>query len=763
MAANPRHSLPPGHGAANGFHTNGAAVMPHIKDIISLPTDVDRNQPIRKLLETAESSLRQAEFSREIKRLAPALQEFLKASIIVVQYISQHRDYELVKSRPELSARHDAVLEKIKQHNDDFARIKEQIIADNKRTGVLPSSSRPGSSQADHGPRPSSSSSERSSTPSASTHARHSSLANGSAVKAKPAVQPKPPSLHGNALGLSHTRANSTTSTTTSSSMQDALAARFANLRGPQASPGQDPRIKTHPINLPAKPAGPRSMPPPSKPQLALDSSVPSLPKLPDAIYSPARGTTNSESGRPPTSTPRAPYPRTPSSASVAGSPNLSRQTSNTDYFGSASAPRNGASLSRASSREASLDLPRGDNITAEALVQVMKNRVSTLLIDLRSREEFNEGHIMHSTIICIEPSILERDDLSAEEIAQSMVLAPNQEQAHFERRNKYDLVVFYDENSAEIPSRPSTEEESVIVSLHRALVQFNYGKELKTSPKILKGGLAAWVDLMGPGSLQSTIDSTSKPTPSRNGRNVTIERRRSRYIVKQLKPDDIKQWEATINEDQDTAASPNFVRSREDFLRRFPSISMGQQSMSAPAAPRPRYGSSHKNDLESELPSPPSRPAPALPRQSYSGHARGSDEPDAYDGTIAQKLSGPSGKAATQIVPTDVPKFYTGLTNPHNWCYANSLLQSLLASPEFGREIATSEWVARHQVPRKADEKVGHPQLMMKIVSNLFHWMSSGQFQVMKAQTLMVCSPFSCSSCTGKANPVEGLCSSRL
>lgn len=733
MAAHARYSLPPGYNHTNGHSANGAPVLPHIDDLVAIPS-IDRNQPIRKLLDIAEAAIRQAEFSRDIKKLAPALQDFVKASVIAVQFIRQHKDYEFVKGRQEFAARHQALLKKINLQNDAFAEIKTLIIDDNKRTGVQPLNSRPSSSQgAADSPR-SSIASDRGSSPSSSAHQRHGSL-NG-AVKSKPTIQPKPKSLLGNAIG-GHARSGSTASATNNNSMQD-LAARFANLRGPQASPGQDPRIKTHPITLPTtKPVGPREMPP--KPKLALDSSVPTLPKMPDAIYSPARSGPPGENGKLPSTSSRG-FARTPSAASGIGSPNLSRQSTSSDYFSSTQPYTNGSVLSRTNSRESSLDLPRGDVILPEGLVQIMKSRATLLLIDIRSREEFDEGHIMHSSIICIEPSVLEREGLSADQISQSLVLSPGQEQDLFEKRETYDLVVFYDESSLEVSKSPSNQEQHILLSLHKALVQFNYGKELKCPPKILKGGLDAWVDLMGPGSLQSTADPSSKSPPNTRGRNITIERRRSRYVVKQLKPDDIKQWEETIQkDDQETAASPNFVRSREDFLRRFPSISAGQQSMTAPAAaPRPRYGSSHKNDLESELPSPPSRPAPALPRQSYSSLAPSSEE-DPYDGavTISQKMSNQTAKPSP--APSEAPKFYTGLNNPHNWCYANSLLQSLLASPDFGRELADSESVGRHQVPRKADEKMDHPQLMIRIVSNLFHWMSSGKFPVMKAQTLMV------------------------
>lgn len=95
--------------------------------------------------------------------------------------------------------------------------------------------------------------------------------------------------------------------------------------------------------------------------------------------------------------------------------------------------------------------------------------------------------------------------------------------------------------------------------------------------------------------------------------------------------------------------------------------------------------------------------------------------------------------KAMEQQSTGDSAKFYTGLNNPNNWCYANSTLQSLLASPEFGRELANSEWVSKYKAPMKDDEKIEQPQLMIRIISNLFHWMSSGKFQVMMAQTLMV------------------------
>jgi ubiquitin carboxyl-terminal hydrolase 8 len=120
----------------------------------------------------------------------------------------------------------------------------------------------------------------------------------------------------------------------------------------------------------------------------------------------------------------------------------------------------------------------------------------------------------------------------------------------------------------------------------------------------------------------------------------------------------------------------------------------------------------------------PPTRPQAAVQRPSHSSLSHDHDDHEPTD--------------QISTVPT---KVHTGLNNPGNWCYANGILQSFLASPNFGRELADSEWTKRFkdQVPRKYDEKIDQPQLMIQMLSKIFYWMSSGKFQTMKAQMLMV------------------------
>lgn len=681
--------------------------MPHIDDLVAFPQDIDKKQSIKKLLEQAETALHQSEASRDFNRPATAFKAYIKAYIIVAQVIKDHRDYStLARDGSSLGKIHSVLLKRISQQSDAYEQIKRDIIADNRRTGVLPSS----------GIKPS----DRSSTNGQISHQR-----SDSATKAKPAVQPKPQSLQGNSISK-HGR-----SASSSVGNQD-LAARFANLRGPQASVGQDPRIKTHSMQ-PLKPAGPREMPTTSKPA---SENAPGLPKMPDAIYTPTRVNSFGDAPRAPAAG-RAPMARHGSSASVSSPVNTSYGSEGPDYLASKRSPPlpsgqtpslNGSVASDPPKRP--MKIPIHDSITPEELFDLMKQKGSLLIIDIRTRDDFNEGHIMSSSVICVEPNILLREDLSADDISESLVLSPAPEQALFDRRSQYDLVVFYDQDSYSIPQSPRSSEDLVIVSLHRALVHLSYGRELKTQPKILKGGLDAWVDLVGTAALQVSLSPNERSSQVNGQRKAPFQRRQSKYLARPLRPEEARVWKEALQQNEEmNAQSPTLHRSTESFLRRYPPVLSERESMSSSSSSvstQPKYGTSHKHDLTSDMPSPPARPAPAVPR-TYSSLSRTTSHTDEYEASqpeVSQRQ--------------EVAKYHTGLNNPHNWCYANSTLQSLLASPDFGTDLANSTWKSQYKAPRKPNEPGEHPQIMVNFISNFFHWMRSGKFPVMKAQFLM-------------------------
>ncbi|KAI6784334.1 uncharacterized protein J7T54_006379 [Emericellopsis cladophorae] len=630
MAAINHASSPAPNGLPNASPARGTAQpLPHIDDVTAAPRDIDGNQSIKKLLEQCESSLKTAELMREFNKDVQALKGYLRSYIIAVQTIEGHRDYAEIQHNQssQLHKKHIALLQQIKGLWPQYDGIKKKIIENNRVTGVQRSV-----------PRPSSASSS-SSHSNVTVKPSNQPLDGASPAPArKPEVRPKPQALHGNALKSNHARASSASS--------DLLAARFAKLQGPAASPGQDPRIKTHAFAHPLKPVGPREMPPGQlkRPTIGIDSSVPSLPQMPNAIYSPARGNMSEESVRMPSSTPRG-FSRTGSSTSTSCSPSASSLPPSKDYFtpvysnsitSEPAAPTNGIlkESSAASSPRHSVDLAKR-TIVAEELFKAMKTK-NILIIDIRSREQFDDSHIMSRSIICIEPDILTRPDLNADDIAESLVLSPGQDQILFERRDEFDLVVFYDDTSKGYPVVARTADEIAIMSLHRALVHLSYARELKQTPLLLKGGLEAWADLLGPQGLESTRDSST------NAASLRINRTKSKYRARPMAPDDVRAWQEKLRtEEMEKAASTEHYRTTEDFLRRFPEVSREPEDMSStPASELPRQPAGPPRPtkpLEYQpvrhavegLPAPLTQPKPAVSRPNHSGNAISSDPLD--------------------------------------------------------------------------------------------------------------------------------------
>jgi ubiquitin carboxyl-terminal hydrolase 8 len=725
-AANPRAGGYPNgnHGALSGGNTPSQQPWPHISDVTSVTPDVDSNWPIQKLLTTGEEYLWKAESLQSFGRKPQAMKEYLRGSIIAIQLIPHHRDY-LRLCTDTASRRYDALKAKVALQHSTYESIKKEIMLDNQRTRVQPQSR---SENRPNGQPPPPTTSAPTSAPT-SAHA-----ASPHHIKAKPAVHPKPASLHGNQIKRGASRG---------SDGQSDLSSRFANLGGPVSMPQQDPRIKTQQITLPPESPAPISD---GLPKLGLVSDLPGLPKVPDAIYSPARGTVSTEAGQLPSSTTRGLFSRTPSSASLSF-PNIAPSPHPLPSHPPPPPPlttplqTNGLSQPAgppAATKKSTLSLP-GDTIGARELLELMKDKSpgwQILMIDVRPRDQFDEGHIMWQSIICIEPSVLMRENISAEQISESNVLAPQEEMALFEKRDSFDLVVFYDQNSERVA--PKTSSDHALIGLQRSLVYFNYKKDLRNPPKLLRGGIEAWTDLLGAHSLSAYSASSASTAPKATHKKPSLSlapargptsraERRQGFVIRSLPPDEIRQWQETLKQDEmDTAQSPNFVRSTEDFLRRFPPVGPEQESMTSPVNGAATMAAMAKK--YSDLPSPPTRPAPALPRPSYSGLG------DNFAAQQPQYIDARAAAAQVSAKPSRAPFRHTGLHNPHNWCYANSVVQAFLASRGFSAELAK----VKNENMWLPAPKDYNAQLMLKILGNLLMWMSTGSIDTLRPQTLM-------------------------
>ncbi|ROT36244.1 cysteine proteinase [Sodiomyces alkalinus F11] len=699
--------------AGGGGGPNGAGAgqtpLPHIDDLTSPSVDIDMSLPMRKILERVDTLLRQAEADRDFGRPDRALRGYIEASVIAIRMIPTHPEYvSLQLERSDLKRLYSSINKRIGDQYDSFERFKAKIKADNERTGVQPTVRKqhwPGHADKEQ------------------SMAHRPPTATGN-LKSKPTVHPKPRALHGSAI-----RPGSASGLPAHKNGDD-LIARFSNLRGPAAFPGQDPRIRTHPPKTTSanRPSTDASIP----------TSIPGLPKAPDAIYSPARGTLTETAASLPTSTRGGLFTRTPSSTpAIPMSPN-SRSTYE-DYF---TAP--------SGSSRPSFEIPDGDGITPEDLIEVMQKHARILLIDIRDREEFNKGHINWQTVICIEPPILLRDGVTSDSIEESMIIAPRQEKEYFDRRDKFDLIVFYDWDSTALPQYIGQSGNSALLSLQRALTTLSFGKELQGHPRFLKGGLKAWLDVLGPHCLQ--------PSPGHEVSHSPVSSKKSglRPIVKykpsNLDPDQLHDWEdkVKLGSQKPDAEDAGYVHNLQEFHKKFPPAEP-QSMVSPPAPPEPPKkdqpsvappGKGVSPPLVPPLPTQPTLPKPAVPKTTVSGLYDGND--GSSFGTTSKSTKLPGTKASERRI--------TGLYNPHNWCYANSTIQSLRISPGFGRELATREWETLYQIPRRKDEKSDSPRLMVRIVANLFHWMAEGSFPVMKAQTLMDYSLSLCKTPNGSA-----------
>ncbi|SPQ23236.1 a8194dcf-803a-4cd2-9c41-63c436428008 [Thermothielavioides terrestris] len=704
-------------GGANG----GQRPLLHIDDITSVTVGIDDHAPVEKVLQMAEYCLRQAESSKAFGRPDLALKDYIRTNIILLDTIKKNKGWPSLQrdSRTQFE-RYQRLLRQVHAAHSEFEAIKAQIKADNARTGVQPTSPRPGV--------PADGVTQPAENGIVDGHDKVTGL-NGSQVvkengvaaspapstpKSKPVVHPKPQKLQGNAVG--------------SVKAQD-LVQRFANLRASTANATQDPRIRTRPIVLPEvpEPRNPPGLPPPSAPVTGV---IAEMPRIPDAVYNPPRGTISSETAALPSSAPRAMFTRTDSTASL----NAARSGKPPYAATESSAPSQTSGLTSAPAKRTKLSIPDGDTISVEDLIQFMRagaRDLSILLIDIRSREEFDQGHIMSQATICLEPEVLSRGHISANQIADSMVLAPATEQLLFEKRHEFDLIVFYDQDSTRIPDNPQTVEERAVSGLFNALSRYDFsdGPGQKPGPRLLRGGLDAWTSLVGSASLQSSSTITTKKyTVTPLAKSFLTPRQK--YVTRPIQdPAEAKRWEDTIAD----AGALSVVRTTEDFLRRFPPISDYKESMVAPATPqfdRPQspfpHQSSHADSLYSSLPSPPTRPPPAVPRRSYSGLAEADDSSFA----MATKPSVMTGGAGREN--------RTGLQNPGVWCFANSSLQAMFATPGFARELWSGSWKDTYQVPKKADERLENPQLLVKMLADLFRWLNQGTFKSLKAQTLM-------------------------
>ena len=284
-------------------------------------------------------------------------------------------------------------------------------------------------------------------------------------------------------------------------------------------------------------------------------------------------------------------------------------------------------------------------------------------------------------------------------------------------------------------------------------MYEYGYDRQLKRRPMLLLGGLDAWTDLMGQSSLQSS--STSSLSSKKSSGNamksarplgrVPLARepyrfpalRKRTYESRPLSKEEESKWDETLKEhptaesptavEQDASDEFSYVRTTEDFFRRYPEVPSIQESMIS-ARPAPQIPA-YRNQLINSIPEPPARPAPALPRQRSSGVLE--KTPIAtfpMSSGIDKGISNPKSKCGL-----------TGLQNSGVTCYALAIVQCLSATGPLREYLINFTLGPNTAVPKKASESTDPPQLLVRNFGNLLGHMWSGMYDFVAPVTFMV------------------------
>lgn len=603
--------------------------------------------------------------------------------------------------------------------------IKRQILEDNLISNVKPSTTNSPSPSMRGRQGEMSSSSIR--MPSPSEYQRTAAKLNNNRFSAPPGDL-----LAQRFAKLKATPASSSNDQGSTTNTQDGVltmssAPGYDNPPRPSSSLSQSPPYGPS-ASVPARrPLGPRNMgsshsAPIKPPKIPLNTS---LPRAPDPAYSPVYTVPSQPPSNPPRTSTELSRATDPRYSQLINSPrgSPSRPGFNDNPY-RAQTP-NGIYQSK-EAQSSTADLPHRPAIYAQDLLDYLR-KYNVLLIDVRPRDQYDNGHIYAKSIICIEPVIL-KENVSAEELEERLVVSPEHEQSLFERRNEFDMVVYYDQGTDSVSylaGSPVGTSAPHLRALHDTLYEFNAYKPLKDGrpPALLLGGLDAWIDLLGQHSLGTSstavvMGSIQAKRPARKpgrplGRvptmvsansSLEVRKRRLREYTP-LNPEELTAWmEKSRNEEIDTSAymqegepiteepeeegageeekpasppppSP-FVHTYEDFLRRFPEPHAIQESMTVPhsrpaAPPMPNYAAP-------VVPPAPSRPPPAVPRPKYSGVSEGRQiQPPLERQNSATKTALYTSNSALNRLK--LPR--TGLTNFGVTCYMNSTLQCLSAT----------------------------------------------------------------------------------
>lgn len=407
------------------------------------------------------------------------------------------------------------------------------------------------------------------------------------------------------------------------------------------------------------------------------------------------------------------------------------------------------AFLKQNSKPEVEVSLKTGSAISSSQLQQIIESHNdSTLLIDLRQRDEFSRLHIDAKNVICIEPISFDTQYSDLEIERKSLITSPKEEVELFRARNSFRYIVIYtNEDCGKHSKSFELQQQATLLDL---LVNHSFAKPLDANARVyvLKAGFSNWA-LEKRRCVGADVGGNSFDRVDGNG--FSSAPKTSSSLSPELR--------SSIDRSAHESMSPHFrqqvdeqapLKENGDYLT--PSLSSVSKSSSPQLTPSTLFSRINKSTQYPQTPQLTSEghgahyQGPLLPVGTKASPAASQVSPLSHaprvfttdnEGILPVKMNG-STKPPSQPIPS-LPKFPSreispasvssnkydldfaiGLENMGNSCYINCIVQCLLGTHEL-TNIFLNDSYEKHI---NMNSRLGSKGVLAKYFAKLTHSM---------------------------------------
>lgn len=388
-------------------------------------------------------------------------------------------------------------------------------------------------------------------------------------------------------------------------------------------------------------------------------------------------------------------------------------------------------SLRSSTGHGSDLSLSKTNVIEPAILLKYLRARpeLNPLFLDVRPRERFDECHIDARSVVCIDPLVC-RPNIQAQDLEDSFLVAPSRELELFEKRNDFELLVFYDDSSSTMVAPTEahlTRQHQVLQNLFTGLwSNMGWRKPLARPPMLLIGGLDAWLRLGGPVARSHTPDATDDEnavvmlnSPSNGDR-----KRQNRGTTVQAYPRSVHEYIATFS---DQSYRRSIARLEVDDSKSElapPPLRTIDPNTRQPLSVRTQapYPLSPTSTFSTSTSATPTTPDPYLV----------SRQPPAQGGARQLYARQPSlGAQQSRLGTVAIGK--TGLRNLGNSCFMNATIQCLAACFPLARFFTSG----KYKDSINASNPIGYKGVIAAKFANLLRDMASDDNSVVAPSDL--------------------------